>query len=205
VPRWQEWLQAKPEEREPFLAEGKARIEAIVAELEQRQAQGLVIDLRGNGGGTDALGIHLAERLLGRPFVYFQLSAQDDEGGWRLPGGITYGQGDHARYSGPLALLVDGRSFSTTDNFARCLDDLHPECTIVGRPSGGGTGAPRALVTATHSKAVVGACTMRVLGPKGRLTEGRGTVPDVAVRWTRADVLAGRDPDLEAALAAVGK
>jgi C-terminal processing protease CtpA/Prc len=39
-----------------------------------------------------------------------------------------------------------------------------------------------------------------VFGPKRGLIEGRGTVPDVPVQPTRADVLAGRDADLEAAL-----
>jgi C-terminal processing protease CtpA/Prc len=204
MPRWNEWLAARPEDREPFLAEGRARIDAIIAELAENKATALIIDLRGNVGGTDALGIHLAERLLAGPFLYFQLSSQSD-GGWSKPGGITYGQGGHARFSGKVIALVDSRSFSTTDNFVRCLHDLHPRLMVIGRPSGGGTGAPRQLVEALHSKAVLGACTMRVLGPKGTLTEGCGTVPGVAVRWTRADVVGRRDPDLEAALATVAK
>jgi hypothetical protein len=36
VPRWHEWLQAAPEQRDPFLVEGRARIDAIVAELDER-------------------------------------------------------------------------------------------------------------------------------------------------------------------------
>lgn len=199
VPRWQEWLQAKHEEREPFLAEGRAAIDAIIATLRERKATALIVDVRDNGGGTDSLGIHFAERLLERPFQYFQLSGKG-EGKWRPPGAITYGVGDHPRFLGKVIALVDGGCFSTTDNFLHCLDDLHPKFTVVGRPTGGGTGAPRKLVETTHTKAVLGACTQRVYGPKGRLTEGRGTEPDVAVVWTRADWLAGRDPDLEAAL-----
>jgi C-terminal processing protease CtpA/Prc len=204
VPRWNEWLAARPEDREPFLAEGRARIDAIIAELAEKKATTLILDLRGNVGGTDALGIHLAERLLAGPFRYFQLSSQSD-GIWSKPGGLPYGQGGHARFLGKVVALVDSGTVSTTDNFVRCLRDLHPRLTVVGRPSGGGTGAPRQLVEATHSKAVLGACTMRVLGPKGTLAEGRGTIPDVAVRWTRADVIGGRDPDLEAAFAAAAK
>lgn len=200
VPRWQEWLQAKPDAREPFLQEGRGRIEAIVAELCAKDARVLLLDLRGNGGGTDLLGIHLAERLLENPFEYFRLSARHD-GRWAPPGALTYGKGKHARFLGAVVALVDERCFSTTDNFLRCLDDLHPEFTVVGRPSGGGTGAPRQLVVATHSKAVLGACTQRVYGPRGRLIEGRGTEPDLRVAWTRADWTLGRDPDLAAALA----
>jgi C-terminal processing protease CtpA/Prc len=103
-------------------------------------------------------------------------------------------------FAGRVIALADESSFSTTDNFLRCLHDLHPRFTVVGRPTGGGTGAPPQLVTASHSKAVLGACTQRVYGPRGTLTEGRGTEPDVPVRWSRDDWLQGRDPDLDAAL-----
>ncbi|MEQ1631486.1 MAG: S41 family peptidase [Planctomycetota bacterium] len=199
VPRWQEWLAAKPEDRELFLAEGRAAIDAIIGTLRERNASALLVDLRGNGGGTDLLGIHLAERLLAGEFRYFQLSAKHD-GTWSSPAGLPYGKGDHARFSGQVVALVDEGCFSTTDNFLRCLDDLHPKFTAIGRPTGGGTGAPRRLVETTHTKAVVGACTQRVYGPMGRLTEGRGTEPFEVVTWTRADWLRGRDPDLEAAL-----
>ncbi len=202
VPRWQEWLRAKPEERDPFLAEGRARVDQIVAELRERGAEALILDLRGNGGGTDLLGIHLAERLLADPFVYFQLSARFD-GAWTRPNGYVYGKGGHARFAGRIVALVDSGCFSTTDNFLRCLDDCHPALTVIGRPTGAGTGAPRELVTAEHSKAKLGACTQRVYGPAGKLIEGIGTQPDVAVIWTRDDVSAGRDPDLAAAFEVV--
>lgn len=204
VPRWDEWLRAKPQEREPFLAEGRARIDQIVTELHEREAEALILDLRGNGGGTDLLGIHLAERLLEEPFVYFRLSARFD-GAWTKPNGYVYGKGDHPRFRGRIAALVDSGCFSTTDNFLRCLDDCHPALTVIGRPSGAGTGAPRELVTAEHSKATLGACTQRVYGPAGKLIEGSGTQPDVGVTWTRDDVSAGRDPDLAAALAALDR
>jgi C-terminal processing protease CtpA/Prc len=204
VPRWREWLAAKPEEREPFLVEGRAQIEDIIVELRSTAARGLIIDLRGNTGGTDLLGIHLAERLLESPFCYFLLSTRHEET-WTTPGGMTYGLGDHERFLGPVMALIDARSFSTADNFLRCLQDVHPRFTAVGRPSGAGTGAPSRLVVARNTKTVVGACTMQVRGPGGQLIEGRGTLPDVAVRWTRADVLTGRDPDLAAALRTLGQ
>ena len=99
-----------------------------------------------------------------------------------------------------VVALIDAGCFSTTDNFLRALRDLHPAFTTVGRATGAGTGAPRAIATLTHSGARITLCTMRVLGPRSGLIEGRGTQPDVPVTWTRADVIAGRDPDLEAAL-----
>jgi carboxyl-terminal processing protease len=38
------------------------------------------------------------------------------------------------------------------------------------------------------------------LAPKGRRLEGNGVEPDVTTRRTLADLRAGRDPDVEAAL-----
>jgi hypothetical protein len=200
VDRWQEWLKAKPEEREPFLDETKRRFESCLQEVGTGKATTLILDLRGNSGGTDSLGIFLAERLLDGPFHYFLLSAQVD-GKWTPPRGYEYGKEKPAHsWRGKLIALVDSGCFSTTDNFLRCLDDLHPDFTVVGRPTAGGTGAPRVIATLPHSKAEITLCTHRVRGPKGELTEGRGTRPDVAVDWTRQDLLDGRDPDLEAAL-----
>jgi len=132
-------------------------------------------------------------------FKFLQLSARRD-GAWTEPFGYEYEPVGTGTFQGRLIALTDERSFSTTDNFLRCMRDLHPRFTVVGRPSGAGTGAPATLATLKHSGARIKGCTMRVYGPLGALIEGRGTTPDTPVTWTRADVLAGRDPDLDAAL-----
>jgi len=41
---------------------------------------------------------------------------------------------------------------------------------------------------------------MKVYSPRGRLIEGRGTIPDRAIAWTWKDVVEDKDPDLEAAV-----
>jgi C-terminal processing protease CtpA/Prc len=199
---WAAWLRAAHEDREPFLRETYGRIAETFAELDQKEARALIIDLRGNGGGTDALGRRLAQHLIGETFTFLKLSARRD-GAWSEPFGYTYEPEGAGPFEGRLVALTDERSFSTTDNFLRCMRDLHPRFTVVGRPTGAGTGAPATIATLNHSGARIRACTMRVYGPLGGLIEGRGTTPDIPVTWTRADVLAGRDPDLDAALQAL--
>ena len=54
-----------------------------------------------------------------------------------------------------------------------------------------------------HSKAALTLCVMQVWRPSGELIEGRPVRPHVPVRWTRADLVAGRDPDLAAAIGAL--
>jgi hypothetical protein len=200
VPRWREWLQARVEERDAFLAEGRDAITGALRDVVQRGATTLLLDLRGNAGGTDLLGIHLAEHLLPGAFRYFLLSAKVD-GRWTEPGGFEHGRTPPpVRFAGRVIALIDERCFSATDDLLRCLDDLHPDFHAVGRPTGGGTGAPRAIATLPNTGAEIVLCTQRVHGPRGGLIEGVGTVPDVLVRWTRDDCVQQRDPDLAAAL-----
>jgi len=96
--------------------------------------------------------------------------------------------------------LINEGCFSATDNFAACIDDLHPNVIFVGQGTNGGTGAPRKLITLKHSKAEIYFCIMRVRSPKGRMIEGRGTKPDIEVRLSREDVLKGSDPVLDIAI-----
>ncbi len=185
-------------ERAEVLAKETEAIRAAFAAAGGGRA--LVLDLRGNLGGTDMLGMEVAACLLPKGSVYYELSSKGWFG-WSWPGKSRLDvRGDPPRFPGKLVVLIDESVFSTSDNLCRCLDDLHPDVTFVGRATGGGTGASRPCVTLKHSGAVVWFCTLRVYGPKGELIEGRGTVPDVVVQRTRAGMLAGSDEDLEAAL-----
>jgi C-terminal processing protease CtpA/Prc len=197
------WAAAAPEERDALLAAEVATLRAAFAQA--AGARALVLDLRGNGGGTDLLGMEVAACLLPADSVYYGLASRRWLGpGWAKPGQHRLRvRGEPPRFGGQLLVLIDAGVFSVTDNLCRCLDDLHPDVTFVGAATGGGSGAPRPCITLAHSGAVVTLCTMRVTGPHGELIEGRGTVPDVPVRTTRAGVLAGRDEVVEAALARV--
>ncbi|HVS18291.1 MAG TPA: S41 family peptidase [Planctomycetota bacterium] len=200
MPQWRAWLDADQTQRDAMQVEVKAAVDTLFVGLQALAPRALVLDLRGNAGGTDTLGIHFAERLLPEPFVYFRLSALR-EGQWSEPHGYTYGEAeDLPRVVVPTIALIDAGCFSTTDNFLRALDTLHPDFASVGRPTGAGTGAPRQIVELPHSRARITLCTQRVYGPDGTLIEGRGTTPDVPVAWSPVDLREGRDPDVEAAL-----
>jgi C-terminal processing protease CtpA/Prc len=199
---WAAWLKTPVEERDAFLEKDKAALDAVFDKALEAKPRAVILDLRGNGGGTDLLGIHAAQRLVGRRFRYFQLSAKYS-GAWSPP----HGQWHSPRkptLEAPLFVLIDEGVFSTADNFARCLDEMRPDAVFIGRPTGAGTGAPAVIATLPHSGAVVSACTQRVYGPVQTLIEGVGTTPDIPVVWTVEDGAQGRDPDLAAALARIG-
>lgn len=198
----QAWAAATPDERPALIEPLVAGYRQAFAELADTRA--LILDLRGNRGGTDLAAMEVARPLLPPDAIYFQLQARLDDGSWSQVSAHPLAPGpDVPRYDRPLVVLIDEGTFSAADNLAACLRDNLPSARFVGRPTGGGTGAPRAI-DLPRTGAEVYFCTQRVRGPSGELTEGRGVVPDVAVRWSRDDLLSGRDPDLDAALSLLG-
>lgn len=186
-----------PEGRDAILADTYAAFDQHIGALQG--AQGLILDLRGNPGGTDLLGQFLVDRLVEGDYTYFRLSSRGRRG-WRGYGkhGSTAIAGEHSLAGRPLVVLIDAYTFSTADNVAACLRDVHPDVRFVGRPNGAGSGAPRPFAL-PRTGASITFCTQRVQGPAGTMTEGVPVQPDVRVAWTRDDLLTGRDPDLAAA------
>ena len=188
--------------REAFTEAKRAGYGERAATLADHRA--VIIDLRGNPGGTDMLGQAFASQFVPPESVYFKLQGRDENGHWyRVSEHTVPALDGREPYDGQIVLIVDERTFSTADNVAACLVDTRDDVTVVGRHAGSGTGAPRTF-TLPHSGASVTFCTMLVWTAADRMTEGQGVVPDIPVTWTIADWLdERRDPDLAAALAAV--
>ena len=157
-----------------------------------RDAPAVVIDLRRNpGGGTISLGITIGE--------FFDRSVDCGtfvtRGGHR--GGKNSWQIGSARYRGRVVVLVDGATGSAAEIFSAVLQE-HGRATIVGRKTAGAV-----LASWYHGLPDGGELQLSredYVTPKGRRLENDGVEPDVKVTRTVADVRAGRDVDLEAAL-----
>ena len=162
-----------------------------------RAAPGVVIDLRRNpGGGTISLGITIGE--------FFDRAVDCGtfitRGGYR--GGKSSWQMGSARYGGSVVVLVDGATGSAAEIFAAVLQE-HGRATIVGRKTAGAV-----LATWYHGLPDGGELQLSrqdYVTPKGRRLENAGVAPDVKVVRTVADVRAGRDVDVEAALRVLAK
>jgi C-terminal processing protease CtpA/Prc len=175
VPDQKAWLTAGPAEREALLAAPSAEIDAAFRALDGTRA--LILDLRGNPGGTDLLSKRVARHLVAR----------------------VENWGKFPIYRGRLAVLIDEGTCSAADNLVTALHDLRPETCFVGQPTSGSSGTPR-TITLQHSGASVTFCTIRVYGPGGDLIEGRGTAPSARVMPSRLDLVDKRDAALEKAL-----
>lgn len=185
---------------------------------ELRDTRALILDLRGNGGGSDALGHFLAHYLCDTEAhpIYYSLSTHISEDLAALPDFAylrnappSVGNRFETKllaekgiqpYPGKLAVLMDEGCFSACDCFLNYLACAAPKTVFVGRPNGAGAGAPRPVVTLPHSKMVITFCVMQVWNLNGQLIESRPLKPTVLVKWTVDDLLQRRDPDLEAAL-----
>ena len=195
----------------------KTALREAFANLKDTRA--LILDLRGNSGGSDALGHFLAYWLCDTAEhpLYYTLSTRESEdllalpefagrtntpasaGSRRSPIKLLPEKGAQ-RYLGRLAVLMDEGCFSACDCFLNYLSVAAPKTVFVGRPNGAGAGAPRPLVTLPHSKMVITFCVMQVWNLNDQLIESRPLTPTLPVKWTLDDLLQGRDPDLEVAL-----
>ena len=156
------------------------------------QCKGFVVDLRGNPGGIGALASGLAGWFT-------------DRGGTQL--GTMYmrtGQIHFAvfarpePFSGPLAVLVDGCSASTSEIFAGGLQDLK-RARIFGTRTAGA--ALPSMIERLPDGDGFQYAFANYISAGGKVLEGSGVTPDEEVKLTRRDLLDGKDPVLDRALA----
>jgi C-terminal processing protease CtpA/Prc len=175
---------------------------------------GLVIDLRGNGGGFEdgarAIVAQLAAKRItaGNTRVRLSKLAREVKAwsslvedpakpGWssRLPIEVD---GVAARdYGAKIAVLIDAGCQSSCESLALLLRALGAR--LIGETTGGTAGAP-VPVTLPRSGAIVQVPARAAYDPADKPVEGNGVVPDDVVLATRADLAARRDAALERAV-----
>jgi len=169
----------------------------------------LILDLRGNGGGSAAMSESLvgsffnAKTLIGRTETRTGQPITIAFGAIKL---ITLERsvpGREDAYAGKVAILMDSDSASASESTAGGLQSTG-RGIVVGEPSCGCLLAYLGYATLPGGGELayseVGFTTI-----KGERIEGRGVIPDVVVERTSADIRANRDRALEMAQAALLK
>jgi carboxyl-terminal processing protease len=171
-----------------------------------RQAKGLIIDVRANGGGNSNNGDRLVARLIDgnsarlvrwKTRVYrpsFRAWGRPEE--WYESNEDSIQPADGKPFPGPVAVLIGPRTASASENFIVTLA-ASKRATLIGSPSNGSTGQPLFFHIYGASVAI---CTKWDTAPDGAEFVGVGVKPDIAVERTRRDVIEGKDPVLEAAI-----
>jgi carboxyl-terminal processing protease len=166
-----------------------AAIAKMVAEC--RDCAGFVVDLRGNPGGIGGLAMGVAGWFT-------------SESGLRL--GAMYLRTTSVKFAvfpraepfrGPLAVLVDGCSASTSEIFAGGMQDLK-RARIFGTHTAGAA-LPSVFERLPNGDGFQYAIA-NYISEGGRPLEGIGVTPDEEVKLTRRQLLEGQDPVLNAAV-----
>src|SRR5215469_10133948 len=101
--------------------------------------RGLIIDVRCNPGGDDALGLQVASRLTGGPYFAYFKRARDltDPGGFTPPQRIIVRPARAVRYTGPIAMLTSDLTNSAGETFTQAMMNRSPAPVRIGTPTQG--------------------------------------------------------------------
>jgi carboxyl-terminal processing protease len=155
------------------------------------QCKGFIVDLRGNPGGVAVM----ANAMAG-----WFLQEQD------LKLGTMYQRGVELKFvviprlngfTGPLAILVDGASASTSEIFAGGMQALKRARVFGSRTAGA---ALPSMVEVLPNGDLFQYAVANYVSESGRELEGTGVSPDLEVQHTVAALKAGRDRVLKAAI-----
>ena len=181
---------------------GEGNLDLVFSYLSS--CDGLIIDVRDNGGGY----LTNVETLVGR-FIEERTYA----------GAITHKNGrghndfaepfhyyfsptkGHIHYLKPVVVLTNRGSFSATNNFVSIMKSL-PQVTVIGDTTGGGCGLPFTSELPNGWNVRFSACP--VTDPNGELTEF-GTAPHIHVDQTADDTARHHDTLLDRAISHLTK
>ncbi len=173
-----------------------AQFDAAIDSL--RNADGIVLDLRGNFGGVGGMSMGIAGHFLDSAYTIGVMHQR----GLTLkfvanPRRVDTRARAVKPYAGPLALVVDELSISTTEIFAGGLQAMGRGRVFGTQTSGQ---ALPAVTERLPNGDILYHAIADFLSPTGKPLEGDGVIPDVVAPLTRKALLTGRDPTLDAAV-----
>lgn len=199
-------------------------------QMNDKHTGALIIDVRDNGGGEDEAGQILASYLIDKPFRYYRdlilkktaftfsryVTSPDpiptdrvnrgDDGQLHFTGHPNSGIKDPRQpiFSGKLFILMNGFSFSTTAEFLAVVRSKRP-ATFIGEESAGAFGGNNSgfepTITLPNTKLMLRIPLMAYyVDVSDKYPVRRGILPDRPVEATIADLVSGRDKQLEFAI-----
>lgn len=175
---------------------------ALAPELERAvnevaDCAGIVIDLRGNPGGVGAMVMGFGGYFVESPLSLGTMRTRDVSLKFLInPRFVQVNGAQRPPFKGPVAILVDPMTASTSEIFATGMQRLG-RMRVFGERSAGA--ALPALMEELPSGDVFVHAVADFTDPDGRRIEGAGVVADETVVLTEKDLLQGIDAPFEAA------
>ncbi len=161
-----------------------------------RDAPGLVVDVRMNGGGNSLYAIPVLQRIFDKTRVvglarYRNGPGHEDFGPFEA---ATMSPGGAWQFTRPILVLVGPASVSSTEGFTSAVREL-PHVTIAGATTGGATANPAERPLAEGWSYRISQWFFTT--PDGIVVQGHGIPPHVSVPAGAADFASGVDPVLD--------
>ncbi len=170
------------------------KVEAGLKDLRKKGMTSLVVDLRGNPGGVGMMVVPLARQLLTEDENLGIMHMREGQQEFNVTGSAD-------AFTGDVVVLVDELSASTSEIFAQSMQDIG-RVKVFGATRTPGLALP-SLIEELPGGAILQYVVADYQSPKGTGVEGRGVQPDTVVPEQAADFAAGKDPVLDAAVAAL--
>ncbi|OGO00867.1 MAG: hypothetical protein A2Y58_01345 [Chloroflexi bacterium RBG_13_51_52] len=162
-----------------FTERTDTEITGVIMELKETGAKGIVIDLRGNGGGLLESAVAVASHFLREGIV---VTTTNNEGIIK-----KYEVDGDAEYTDlPMVVLVNGGTASASEAFTGALQD-YERATVAGNTTFG-KGSATIIYTLLDGSGL-NITIARWLTPNGRLIEGQGLEPDIKLDLTGEDAV----------------
>lgn len=167
-------------------------IDESMAALIDHGTAHLMIDVRGNGGGSSESSMHLLKYLIDKPFLYFSRA--------EAPGKTEKNEGEKIQtpfengYRGKLYFIMDGRGTSTTGHFMSIVKDRKLG-VIVGEELGSNQfcSADRKQCRLSNSKLQYSLAINTHVSSATSLPDEVGILPDHYVSQSIKEYVAGQD------------
>ena len=160
-------------------------------------ADGIIIDLRGNPGGAGGMAMGVAGHVLDEPKSLGTMRTRDATLEFKVNPRRSTSKGERVQpFEGPVAIVVDPLSASTSEIFAGGLQKLG-RARVFGRTSAGAA-LPAQMKSLPSGDALLFAFANFTL-PDGSTIEGVGVIADAPTGTRRADWTPNQDADVNAA------
>jgi len=174
-----------------FTERSGEEVQKATQELEQKGARQIILDLRDNGGGLLTAAIDVSSQFLSDSVVLYEQEKGKPERTFRTkPGGVALDM--------PLIILVNHNTASASEIVAGALRD-NSRAILIGDQTYGKGSVQHIYDLGDGSSLHVTAAEW--FTPNRHQLTGHGLVPDVIVSRSNDDIAAGRDPQLDRAIA----
>lgn len=174
---------------------GDGNLDYMLKEMEL--CDGLIIDVRNNGGGNLTTAQKLASRFTNEKILVGYMSHKTGPGHneFSTPEPVYLEPSNGIRWQRKAVVLANRRSYSSTNDFVNCMKSM-PLVTIMGDKTGGGSGLP-------FSSEIPNGWSIRFSAAPMYDSEMNqiefGIDPDMRVDMTEEDILRGKDTIIEEA------